>query len=255
MEKLFVGFLIFSSWFQILNAQEQLCVFSITGSAKIKNKFLSKGDFIRDTDKVLLLSNSKLLAIDNDGETYQISKKGNYTHKLILANKNFKNKDNLTVRYLKFLWKEFSNKQKNEQIIAGVFRGDVLMEIPANNSIINKDKITFKWKDVDSTFSYYFFLRNTKTEELIRIEINGTELSVYEELAIFQEGNQLEWAVTIEEFPNLNNIPFYNFIKLEDNEYNTLLSSFNDFVNDLKNLGESDNEIKKILCSEFNLCD
>lgn len=255
MEKLFIGFLIFSGWFQILNAQEQLCVFSVTGSAKIKDKSLSKGDFIVNNDKVVLSSNSKLLVIDNDGETYQINKKGYYSYQTILKNNNFKNKDNLTVRYLKFLWKEFSNKQKNEKIIAGVFRGNVLMEIPKNNSIIKKDKITFKWKVVDSTSSYYFFLRNIKTGELFRIETNGTEISFHEELKIFQDGNQMEWAVTIEAFPNLNNIPFYNFEKLDNTEYETLKKSYDGFVIDLKNLGKEDNEIKNILCSKFNICD
>jgi len=255
MEKLFIRFLIFFGWFQILSAQEHLCVFTITGNAKIERKALLKGDFITNRDKVILLANSKLMAIDTNGETYQISKKGKYTYKTILAGKKAKSKNNVTVNYLKFLWKEFSEKEKKETAIAGVFRGNVLMETPFDKAIVKEDKIVFKWKSEENTTSYYFFLRNSKTQELIKIETNGTALSFYNDFPLFQEGSELEWSVTTEAFPNVNNMPFYTFTKLNYEEYEKLKNSYQGLAIDLRTYGYNEEEIQHILCSQYKWCD
>ena len=70
----------------------------------------------------------------------------------------------------------------------------------------------------------------------------------------FNAGNQYEWSVSTEEFPNLKNILFYSFTLIQRLEYKALKERFSEVISDLKTLGFTDSEIEESICETYGVC-
>ena len=151
----------------------------------------------------------------------------------------------------------FRTKRKGRSekaLIAGVFRGETLMNYPLDKSKIASSKITFEWDLEESEKLCYIFVKNLITDEILKIETNGSQLSLYNDNPIFNDNAIFEWAVTTEAFPNLDNIPFFSFELIDRTTYESLKTEYSDFIKDLKTLGHSEKEISNVLCETYGLC-
>ena len=242
----------------ILNSQDSLCVFNVKGTAycKLSNalKPLTKGAFIPKSSNIILAESAEITAIDSRGIAFKVDKAGEYKFNKILQHKAIKNAQGLTTKYLKLIWDELTNKGSGKTIIGGVYRGDILMEFPKDSTKTASSKLVFSWKEHNEDANYYVFIRNIETVEVHKFSTNGTSLTLYNENPIFYEGNEFEWSVSTEEFPNLKNIPFFNFNLIDRNTYQNEKACYKDFVTDLKSLNLSDKEIETLLCENFKLC-
>ena len=240
-----------------MNAQDSLCVFNIKGSAyhKILNaiKPVTKGSFITSKTTLIVNKFAKIVAINSKGEAYKIEAVGNYNFNDIIKCK-IKASKSLTVQYLKLIWNEFINKKSGKTVIGGVFRGGVLMEYPKDSVQLASSKITLQWKTEGEISEYFVFVRNLKTNEILKLSTNGSELSLYKNQRIFSEGTQFEWAVTTQEFPNLKNIPFFSFTLIDQNMYIDLTLNYSGFIKDLQLLGFTATEIEVSICETFGIC-
>jgi hypothetical protein len=257
MEKSVFRILIFLCVFQYSFAQDSLCVFHIKGKIYLQSstnsKALFKGDLLTKKDKLKILPESELTAIDNRGNVYIRNKQGTCNFNDLLLSKQEDANTSLTAKYFKYIWHEFLNKGRNETIIAGVFRGNELMTVPKDSSLIASENIFFKWVKTDADL-YYLFVLNTHTEELLKIETHDSQITLSNENPIFLEGDEFKWSISKKAFPNLKNMPYYTFRRISMNHYLDLKSDYNDLIITLNQIGISQNEIDLILCETYGLC-
>ncbi|BAO74636.1 hypothetical protein WPG_0406 [Winogradskyella sp. PG-2] len=203
---------------------------------------------------MLVNESTKITAINSKGEAFQISKSGEYNYNKILEHNVLKNAKGLTSKYFKLIWDELLKKNSGKTIIGGVFRGDLLMQSPIDSTMLASSKLTFKWTTDKDTPQYYLFIKNIETEEIFKFATNGSELSLYKDHSIFSQGVSFQWSVSISEFPNLKNIPFYSFTLIDRVEYESIKTSYKDLINDLKTLGFNESEIENSLCETYGIC-
>lgn len=256
MGKLFIKIVLFLFFVQVSYAQESLCVYKVSGIVTLnkKTKSLSKGSLINKTDVVKLSAKSKLIAIDDEGSLFELNKLGDYAFSSILKNKKATEKSGLTSKYFKFVWSELTHKKEENKSIAGVFRGNVLMKYPPENTSLAGQKIVLKW-DGDTQTSYYLFVRNVTDDSLLKLETNGNQIALYSDSEIFKNGTTFEWTVSTEEFPNIKNIPFYRFITISYSEYSDEIKKHQPLIEELQELGLNENEISYEICKNSRLCD
>ena len=128
------------------------------------------------------------------------------------------------------------------------------MSYPPDKAIIGSSRISFAWNVDDYSSTYYLFILNLITDEMAKMEINGSQIALFDENPIFEEGDTYKWAISTDAFPNLDNIPFYSFTLIDRNQYAELSKKYSDFIVDLKNLDMSNSEIEEALCKTYGLC-
>tara|TARA_R110001606_G_scaffold68010_1_gene155279 strand:+ start:32929 stop:33708 length:780 start_codon:yes stop_codon:yes gene_type:complete len=258
MGKSFIRLIFILGYCNISFAQDSLCVFKTKGVVLMEflhqKKPLSKGDFIPQHSKLSVLSNSEITVLNANGNVYFIDKAGNYTFKNLITFKDKAQNASVTTNYFKYIWNELVGKNSNTAIIAGVYRGEILMKFPKDSSQIYNSKIAFTWDFDENENLYYVFLKNVITQKIIKIETNGSQLAIYKDNSIFDNSEMFQWAVSTEAFPNIENMPFYTFKLISRNQYLQLMEAYKGFVEDLKTFGTSDSEIKDILCETYKLC-
>ena len=242
----------------LINAQDSLCVFKtssgVLGKLGGKKKPLNKGDFLDEEITVYLTSPSEVMLINADGDAFNIENVGSYSFQKILENKAIEDQKSLNSKYFKLIWDELTSRDSGKTIIGGVFRGDILMELPIDSSRTASSKLTFNWQKESDTAQYYVFIKDVTTEEVYKFATNGNELTLYTDNPIFSESDDFEWSVSTSEFPNLKNIPFFAFTLIERSEYEDLKSEYDDLISDLTALGLSASEIEESLCKAYGIC-
>ncbi|WP_282134735.1 hypothetical protein [Seonamhaeicola maritimus] len=258
MAKLFIKLILLLFFVGFSGAQDTLCVYKSKGSLFLENKGalspLNKGGLINKNNLVKVLSQAELTAIDKNGIPYNVNVEGKYGFSDLLNFKVKQKTSNLTASYFKYIWEELTHSGDKTALIAGVFRGDLLMTSPKDSCKIASSKVTLKWETLEESELYYVFIRNTKTDEVLKFETNGSHMALYDDNPIFYEGDRFEWAVTTDAFPNLDNTPFFSFNLIDRNTYEEEKLAFQEFMLDLKNVGISENEIETILCETYGLC-
>ena len=258
MGQLSFRLILFLCCIQFVFSQDTLYIYKAKGMSLLeietKQSTLKKGALIGKKDIVKVLPNAEFTAIDNNGNTYLINIEGTYGLKHLLNFKVKQNTSNFTASYFKHIWQELRNKNNKKALIAGVFRGETLMNYPLDKSKIASSKITFEWDLEESEKLCYIFVKKLITDEILKIETNGSQLSLYNDNPIFNDNAIFEWAVTTEAFPNLDNIPFFSFELIDRTTYESLKTEYSDFIKDLKTLGHSEKEISNVLCETYGLC-
>ena len=258
MGKSFIRLIFILGYCNIVFAQDSLCVFKTKGVVLMEflhqKKPLSKGDFIPQKSTLSVLSNSEITVLDANGNVFFIDKAGNYTFKNLITFKDKTQNSSVTTNYFKYIWNELVGKNSKTAIIAGVYRGEILMKYPKDSSQIYNSKITFTWDFDENENLYYVFLKNVITQKIIKIETNGSQLSLFDKNPIFEGGDSFEWMVSSDEFPNLKNIHFYQFKIINRHTYKEKKRAFTHFIKDLKQIGTQEAEIETILCERFYLC-
>lgn len=256
MEKL-IQLLVLFIFCQTSVSQESLLVFSQKGNNYIetngKRKSAKKGDIITNKDKTIIGIVSYIIAVDNNGNSYKISKPGKMEYSKLLAYRQKNYRTEITNRYFKMVWDELTGKPANEKRIGGVFRGEVLMDLPNDSSKVIETNVKFKWNNENNNTAF-IFIRNISTGEILKLETDGSRLTLFADNPIFNEGKEYEWAVSTSEFPNLKNIPFYSFLLIDKNTYNQQISSYEEFITEMRQMEMPEWEIDLAICKLYRIC-
>lgn len=258
MEKLFIRLVLALFFCQFSFGQDTLYVYKTKGTSLVelnkKQITLKKGYAIDRSSIVKVLPNASFTSIDNVGNVYYVDIKGAYNLGGLLNFRKKKNSSSLTRTYFKHIWNELMQNNNTDVLIGGVFRGEVLMKYPIDSSKVASSKIAFKWQIDEETKFYYVFIKNIITDKIFKIEIQGSQLSLYDDNSVFSDSDRFEWSVSTDEFPNLDNIPFYSFQLIDRNNYESQVLKYNSFIQDLVSIGTTDFEIETILCETYGLC-
>ncbi len=241
-----------------LGAQDSLCVYKVKGSAYLKSKSaletIKKGSFISNGSFLMMGQNATVTAVSSDGKAFHLDKAGDYSFSKILDKHTFKSKASLTTKYLKLIWRELLQKEDNETIIGGVFRGESLMVFPTDSSAVAGSKVTFSWEQKNDVTQYYIFLRPNNSNEVFRFGVEGTSFTISENNTFFSRNTSYEWFVSTTEFPNLKNSPFYTFEFISRNTYEARKLEYDTLISDLKALDFDRESIAEELCAIYGLC-
>lgn len=240
-----------------LFAQESLCVYKASGfsNTEIQPQFpLKKGDLVSKADKVIVTKGSSLTLIDKSGHVYTVKKAGAFSFKELLLHKETSEKTSVTAGYFKYVWEELTGSGKSETVIGGVFRGEKRMLFPIDSSKIASHQLSFKWKTDSLHTSYFLFIKNLETDTLLKLETNGSQISLFSDNPIFNTGKTFEWTVSTKAFPNLKNSLFYGFEVLDKEAFKIEKSNYRDLISGLEKLGLEASEIDQILCETYGLC-
>lgn len=240
-----------------ISAQDSLCVFKVNGSVISKTintiKQLTKGDYLNNSSKVTMGPEAYILAIDKQGHAYTLNKKGSYKFSQILENRKNDEKSSLTSKYFKIVWNEILNKSPQKTIVGGVFRGKDILLFPRDGIKVVRSKLHFEWKSVNNNSSYFLFIRNLETDELLKISTNGTELTFYDDQHFLKNNVDFEWTVSVDAFPKLKNLPFKKFHLISDEEYRSWLLTQSEIILELKSLGMIEKDIVNALSETYGI--
>lgn len=246
----FILFFLLPFW---LFAQKPLFVFNTKGQIyNSQNVAVKKGEAISESDKLRLNANASLVCMDSNGAVYYLNKKGTYSYKEILKNRQ-KGNSGISFSYFKYLWNEFFDVQDKKPLIAGVFRGDILMEYPADSTIVSCKNLRLKWKSEADTKDYYLFLKaKDSEEEFVRYFVSNTSYVLTDQLA---EGSTYYWAVSTNPYPNLKNIPVHSFYTISEASFKMENKKLDNLKKDLFNIGLSVYEVREIICKTYKYCE
>ena len=239
-------------------AQDSLYVFQVSGGPLVtqsgKDIPAKKGTLLAAPASVTLGKGANLTAIDQQGNTYQVTEPGSYPFRQLIAQKAKPTGSNMTAQYLKYVWKEFMGGERGETLIGATFRGNVLMLAPMDSAKVVASKVLLTWKTDSMAAAYYVFVRNVATGDVAKFETDGSRLALYGSNPLFGAETLFEWTVTHEVFPNLNNLPFFGFELIDRNAYKELEIEHQAFIDDLTELGMSEQGIAEVLCETFGIC-
>ena len=255
MEKLFVGLICLLA--VTVHAQDSLYVYKAEGvvlqGKPTQKTRLQKGALLLRDTRVELQPGASIIAINKAGELFKAADPGVYTQPMLLKRKTQNYPGNLSVNYFKFIWSELVGATKAKVQIGGVFRGNILMRFPDDSTYIAGTTLHLEWDTVAATSPMFIFIKNTETEEYLKMAADGSMLMLYSH-PFFSEGSTYQWSVTDEAFPNLNNLQYYTFTLITKEAYTLkkeeLLSQLQN--PNLKTL--SRREIETWLCARYNLC-
>jgi|GEM_PF-1345010 len=257
MEKLSLGLI---AWLLISTAaaQDSLYVFQVKGEVILvtgkADRMAKKGSLLTASSSLRLGNGASLTAIDQRGVTYEAVGPATVGFQQLLARKGKPRGSNMTAQYLTYVWKEFVGGERNETLIGAAFRGEMRMLTPTDSAKVVNSKVRFNWKTDSLATAYYVLIRNIETGELAKFETDGSRLALYGDNSVFAGGSYVEWTVTTEAFPNLNNLPFFVFELIDRNTYRQLETEHQAFIDDLRLLGMDERAIADALCETFGIC-
>lgn len=257
-----LGFLI--SFYQLGLAQNSLYVLLVNGDVKTvrDNKPIKIGSEISNPTNIRISENASITCIDRSGNTYITQRPGLLTFDHLIHDKKIVT--NVTRWYFQEVYKKNFKRAQNTGTVGGAdgiggglalawvdpetFLGDILMRYPFNESQVNTNTVTLKWKQKnESTDTYYIFLRQSGQRDVHKFSVKGTEIELNKLLPL--EANQKwEWVVSDVESPDLTRLYSYSFTTLSKRDFDRNMSPrILDMIDDLTGLGFNEEEIDRII--------
>jgi hypothetical protein len=240
-----------------IHAQNSLVVFKTEGRPMVKVndslKTLSKGSAIASNAVITIKDTENLLAIDEHGNCYKTDRIGDYTFADLLNSPVPADNSSFTKKYLTYVWNQFTNQNSAKTKTGVVFRTDnfTLLQPPDNVKFFVPE-INFVW-NIDAEFSY-FMLKDLATGHISKFGVSGNSLTLFVDNRLLTKGNTYQWSVSDQKFPDLEQIEYFNFSIITNEEFAALKPELDSFKNDLSAIGFSTEEIKQLLCSDYKIC-
>ena len=239
------------------NAQENLMVFKVNGSPVLKVngslKSLSKGSQVPSNAIVSLKANDDLLLINEKGKCYKINEAREYKFSEVLKNPVAQENSSFTNKYFTYVWDQFAKNKKSKVKTGVVYRNDNIILLQPSDSVkIYNPEINFVWNiDVEDSF---FLLRDVETDHISKFGLTGNYLTLFVDNDFLEKGKAYQWAISDTKFPNLEEIEFFNFTLLTNDEFKLLKPDIDLFKKELSSLGLTSDEIGTLLCADYKIC-
>lgn len=171
----------------------------------------------------LITPASRVMLIDSTGVYAVLDRQGAYSFDSVARMIRQLSKRGVSSKFFQYVWISFTEKHGHEEmpnnVMAGVFRGNLPMKAPADSSIVNGSNITFKWIKERLKLPYRFILRDAVSHKEIinKVLKEELEITVPVNATSFVPGHEYEWSVDENDAKHPHNI-FYKFVlaKQED---------------------------------------
>jgi hypothetical protein len=241
----------------VCHAQENLMVFKVKGSPVLKVndslKSLSKGSQIPSNAIVSLSANDDLLLINEKGNCYKINEPREYKFAEVLKNPVAEDNSSFTTKYFTYVWDQFAKNTKSKVKTGVVYRNDNIILLQPSDSVkIYNPEIKFVWNiDVKESF---FLLRDLETDHISKFGVRGNFLTLFVDNEFLEKGKAYQWAISDTKFPDLEEVEFYNFSLLTNDEFKVHKTDIDLFKKELTILGFTNDEIKVLFCTDYKIC-
>ena len=240
-----------------VHAQNSLVVFKIEGRPMVKVndslQTLSKGSAITNGAVITLRESENLLAVDDQGNCYKTNRTGDYTFSELLSAAVPADNSSFTKKYLTYVWNQFTNQNSAKTKTGVVFRNENFTLLQPMDSVkFFTPEINFVW-NIDAEVSY-FMLKDLTTGHISKFGVSGNSLTLFVDNSILTKGSIYQWTVSDKKFPDLEQIEYFNFSIITNEEFAALKPELDAFKSDLSAIGLSTDEIKQLLCSDYKIC-
>lgn len=229
----------------VVSAQKKFVVYHVTGNVNIvtgNNAVTAKrGDIIAGNNLLQMSKNSSCMLIEEKGKSLQVTVEGAYTfgalQKMMLTAGNA----GVTQKFFSYVYDNLfaGNKEDKLSVTPVVFRGNELMKLPNNNTIIISDAFTLGWRKPLGKMWVHIVAKDSDDKMILdSVFKTGTSLEINSVKNNFVPGNFYKWKA--EESGNSKpSEKYFNFLIAEKNDRKKIL-------NDLKLLQDKNisDEIK-----------
>ena len=183
-----------------VQAQKDLVIYHVTADVKIitnsKGEVAKRGDVLTKNNSLLLKQNATCMLIAPSGKSLQVNTTGTYTFATLQTMLSKAADDNTTSKFFSYVYKNLFSARQGDQlaITPVVFRGEKLMQLPSDNSIIISDAISLEWKNSAGSSTVRLFIKdNTGRIYLDSVIKKITSLQINFAERNFVKGNVYEW--------------------------------------------------------------
>ena len=184
------------------SAQKNLVVYHITGNVNIvtgnKSVAAKRGDIFTKNNSLQLSPGTDCMLIEEKGRSLQVNTAGTYTFEALQKMMVNAGNSGVTQKFFSYVYQNLFSEKKgdNLSVTPVVFRGDELMKIPFDNTIIISDAFTLGWKKPGGRIPVHLIIKentekiilDTLLKQVASIEINIAQSN-------FLAGNIYKWKI------------------------------------------------------------
>jgi hypothetical protein len=259
MEKLHLSIVLLIALFfsEYLVAQTDYCVFKVTGEPTLANgNTLKKGTVVSSENIIKVGPSENVLLVDENGQLYDIGENKEAGYDAIPNFKRVAETASFSEKYLSYVWKKFIKQKATGEHLGVAYRNDrVYLQLAPNDSIkIYIPEIHFSWATDEPDDKSYFLIRKSGSDHMTKVGVVGNKLHLFVDNRLLQPGEEYQWAVSKEKFPDLTSIKLQSFTLLTAKQFKELKPEIDALKADMITLGFTEGEIKEMLCTDYKLC-
>lgn len=181
------------------SAQKSLVVYHVAGNVNIitanKSSAAKRGDILVKNNSLQVKQGTCML-IEENGKSLQVNSAGTYTFETLQKMMSSAANTGVTQKFFSYVYSNlFSGKKEDKlSVTPVVFRGDELMKLPADNTIIIADAFMLGWKKPAGKIPVHLVILNNADEKILDTILNSaTSLQVDVTKNNFLPGNIYKW--------------------------------------------------------------
>lgn len=187
------------------SAQKSLVVYHVTGSVNITSGNTSviakRGDVLAKNSSLQVKQGAGCMLIEEKGKSLLINIVGNYTFAALQSKMLNEGKVGVSQKFFSYVYDNLHAGKKDDKLSVTpvVFRGDELMKVPFDNTIITSDTFMLGWKKPAGKIPVHLIIWNSADEKVLdTILRNSTSMLIDIKKNYFIPGNTYKWKA--EEF-------------------------------------------------------
>lgn len=211
------------------SAQKNLVVYHVTGNVNIvsgnRSSVAKRGDILTKKNSLQVKQGADCMLIDEKGKSLQVNSAGTYTFDVLQKMMSNAGNTGVTQKFFSYVYDNLFSGKKGDKlsITPVVFRGDELMKIPADNTIIISDAFTLGWKKPAGKIPVHLTIWNNADEKIFDTVLNhGISLQVDLTKNNFLPGNLYQWK-TEESDTHQSKEKYFHFLIAEKNDRKQIL--------------------------------
>jgi hypothetical protein len=183
----------------LASAQKNLVVYHVSGNVNITTGNTSspakRGDVLTKNTSLQIKQGAGCMLIEEKGRSLQVSTPGTYTFEALQKMMTDAGNKGVTQKFFSYVYDNlFSGKRADKlSVTPVVFRGDELMKIPADNTIIISDEFTLAWKSAGKIPVHLSILDNANEKVFDTVLKKATSLQINVTKNNFLPGAVYKW--------------------------------------------------------------
>ncbi len=212
-----------------VSAQKNMVVYHVEGNVNIitsnKATVAKRGGVLAKNNSLQIKRNSICMLIEQGGKSLQLNKEGVYNYDKLVQLFSAASDGGVSSKFFSYVYKNmFADKKEDKlSITPVVFRGEELMRLPANNTIIISDVFTIGWKKPAGKIPVNVMIWNSIEEKIFDTVLkNSISLPIYIKKNNLIAGNVYQWRT---EELNTKQLPnkYFNFLIPEKKDRKKIL--------------------------------
>jgi hypothetical protein len=182
-----------------VTAQKKFLVYHVNGDVNLisgSNAATAKrGDALMKNNKLLVKPGANCMVIGDKGNSVQLTS-GTYTFDEVEKRMANAAGTNVTQKFFSYVYENLSSGKSSDKLSVTpvVFRGDELLKIPSDNTIVMSDIFTVGWKKPAGKIPVHLTIMNINNEKIIdTILKNSTSLILDINKYTFASGEVYKW--------------------------------------------------------------